>query len=88
MALFFTDYSLGLLGLRDGDWKFIFEIESGRAKLFDLARDPDEANNVAHGNELRVTAYRERLLAWVGAQRFRVNAHRLDATCPSWGHGS
>ena len=40
MALFFADYSLGLLGLRDGRWKFIYEIGSGRAELFDLDRDP------------------------------------------------
>jgi hypothetical protein len=40
MALFFADYSLGLLGLRDGAWKFVYELESGRAKLFDLERDP------------------------------------------------
>src|SRR5947207_2212548 len=33
MALFFADYSLGLLGLRDGPWKFVYEVGSGRAKL-------------------------------------------------------
>jgi hypothetical protein len=26
MALFFADYSLGLLGLRDGPWKFVYEM--------------------------------------------------------------
>ncbi len=31
MALFFTDYSLAFLGLRDGDWKFIHDVESGRS---------------------------------------------------------
>ena len=37
MALFFADYSLGLLGLRDGQRKFIYELGSGRARLFDVA---------------------------------------------------
>ena len=32
MALFFADYSLGLLGLRDGPWKFIYELDSGRSR--------------------------------------------------------
>ena len=32
MALFFADYSLGLLGLRDGPWKFVYELNSKRAK--------------------------------------------------------
>lgn len=34
MALYFTDYSLGFLGVRDGPWKFIYEIESGKSQLF------------------------------------------------------
>ena len=32
MALFFADYSLGLLGLRDGPWKFVYEIGLGQGK--------------------------------------------------------
>jgi len=47
MALFFADYSLGLVGLRDGSRKFIYEMNSGRAKLFDLERDPGERSNLA-----------------------------------------
>src|SRR5262249_2939310 len=42
LALFCTDYSLALLGVRDGRWKLIHEIESGKSKLFDLEADPDE----------------------------------------------
>ena len=41
MALFATDYSLGFLGLRDGRWKFIYELESGQfSKWRDLT--PEE----------------------------------------------
>jgi arylsulfatase A-like enzyme len=77
MALFFTDYSLGLLGLRDGNWKFVHELESGRSKLFDLSRDHRETQNMAHHHLERIKAYREHLLNWASAQRFRVNAeHR------------
>ena len=69
MALFYTDYSLGLLGLRDGRWKFVYELESGRAKLFDLATDPDEKKNLASQEPERVQAYRGRLKSWAAAQR-------------------
>ena len=69
MALFFTDYSLGWLGLRDGSWKFICELESGRAKLFDLSRDPDEKADLAKEFPARVEKYREHLSAWSAAQR-------------------
>ena len=47
MALFATDYSLGFLGLRDGRWKMIHELESGQSRLFDLSADPDERQNLA-----------------------------------------
>lgn len=46
MALFFTDYSLHILGLRDGPWKLIYET-GRRPKLFDLERDPGEQYDVA-----------------------------------------
>ena len=74
MALFFTDYSLGLLGLRDGNWKYIHEIESGRSQLFNLAQDRDEQKNLALQQHDRVIAYRRHLLDWASAQRYRVAA--------------
>ena len=69
MALFFTDYSLGLLGLRDGRWKCVYELVSRRAKLFDLATDPAERKNLAAQEPERVKAYREHLRSWAAAQR-------------------
>jgi lipoteichoic acid synthase len=68
MALFFTDYSLGLLGLRDGCTKYIYEIESRRSRMFDLCRDPDERVDISPGHEGRATQYRERLKRWSAAQ--------------------
>jgi arylsulfatase A-like enzyme len=69
MSLFFTDYSLGLLGLRDGRWKFIYEVDSGRAKLFDLLSDPTEQRDLAQTEPQRCQKYQQRLLTWSGAQR-------------------
>jgi hypothetical protein len=34
--LFFTDYSLGLLGLYDSCWKYIFETNSQHSKIYDV----------------------------------------------------
>jgi arylsulfatase A-like enzyme len=72
MALFYTDYSLGFLGLRDGCWKFIYELESGRSKLFDLCLDPQEKANLAVRHPDRVEAYRRHLKQWSGAQKERI----------------
>jgi arylsulfatase A-like enzyme len=72
MALFFSDYAVGWLGLRDGCWKDVLEIESGRSQLFDLCTDPDESRDRAAELSDRVAAYRARLQAWSGATRAKV----------------
>lgn len=76
MALFFTDYSLGLLGLRDGCFKYIHELESGRGRLFDLCRDPEERVALSHGAGDRTAAYRDRLRDWSAAQVARIAGPR------------
>jgi len=69
MTLFYTDYSLSLMGLRDGCWKFIYELESGRSKLFDVCADESESNDVAPSEAERVEAYRTHLQKWASAQK-------------------
>jgi phosphoglycerol transferase MdoB-like AlkP superfamily enzyme len=76
LALFFTDYSLGLLGLRDGRWKFIYELESERPKLFDLESDPDERHDLAGEHPERVEAYRDHLLRWSANQKHLITRPR------------
>ena len=72
MSLFFTDYSLGLLGLRDGCTKYIHEMESGRSRIFDLCRDPGEQVDLADDRAAEVTRYRDRLRRWIAAEVARV----------------
>ncbi len=72
MALFCTDYSLGLLGLRDGRWKLLHELESGRSRLYDLEDDPGEQRDVAAQHPERAAAYRDHLLRWAAAQKYRI----------------
>ncbi|HET9308163.1 MAG TPA: sulfatase-like hydrolase/transferase [Candidatus Sulfotelmatobacter sp.] len=69
MALFFADYSLGLLGLRDGRWKFVYEIGSGRAQLFDLERDPKEMSDVSAREAARASWYGQVVRGWCNAQK-------------------
>jgi arylsulfatase A-like enzyme len=75
-ALFFTDYSLGLVGLREGNWKFIHEVRGGRSKLFDLASDPAERRDLTQQHPERVARYREYLLRWAADQRGLVMQQR------------
>jgi hypothetical protein len=69
MALFCTDYSLAFVGLRDGRWKAIYELDSEQMKLFDLENDPDERLDVSTGNPERTQEYVEHLLIWCAAQK-------------------
>jgi arylsulfatase A-like enzyme len=72
MALFFADYSLGRLGLRDGCNKVIHELESKRTKLFDLCADAHEQADIARSHRKQVQVYEERLRQWSSAELARV----------------
>lgn len=67
MALFFTDYSLGWLGLRDACWKYIYEMDSRRSKLFDVCKDPGELDDQSVVQSERVNIYRSNLERWIGS---------------------
>jgi len=76
MPLFSTDYSLSLMGLRDGCWKYIYEMDSGRSKLFNLCEDPMESNDMSSTNGDRVAAYLERVVRWSAAQKASMTGRR------------
>jgi arylsulfatase A-like enzyme len=53
-----------LLGVREGQWKYIFNATRGRDTLYDLGRDPEEGRNVAAEQPDRCRQLRQRLAAW------------------------
>jgi len=76
MALFFADYSLAMLGLRDGPRKFIYELDSGRSKLFDLAHDPAEKIDLVLQYGEQAHRYAQDLRSWSAAQKHLLRAAR------------
>jgi hypothetical protein len=80
MALFFTDYSLPLVGLRDGPRKFIHDLRSGRSRLFNVEQDPDESIDLAPQYEKDASRYAEVLAAWVAARQQAFSAPASVAT--------
>jgi hypothetical protein len=66
---FFADASLGLLGLRHGRWKYIYETDTGRSRLFDLDADPSELTNVADRQPDLVREYEREVVGWGRTQR-------------------
>jgi arylsulfatase A-like enzyme len=71
MAFFYADYSLRLLGLRDGNVKFIHDLDSNRSRLFDLDRDPPESHDIANAHANDVRWYSQRMLSWTGVLESR-----------------
>jgi arylsulfatase A-like enzyme len=69
MALFFTDYSLALAGLRDGPRKFIHDLRSGRSRSFDLDRDPDETVDLSARYADESRRYAATLEAWTASRQ-------------------
>ena len=69
LALFYTDYSLTFLGLRDGCIKYIYEVESNRSKVFNLCSDPGETKDISSHLQDRVATYKSHVTAWSKAQK-------------------
>jgi lipoteichoic acid synthase len=68
-ALFFTDYALPLVGIRDGPWKFVCEINGNDRQLFNASRDAAESVELSRKHPAMVAQYRERLSQWAAAQK-------------------
>jgi phosphoglycerol transferase MdoB-like AlkP superfamily enzyme len=77
IALFFTDYSLALAGLRDGPRKFIHDMRSGRSRWFDLDDDPNETVDLSDCFPDESRRYAETLEGWAGSQRAMLTAERI-----------
>ncbi|MFL6568050.1 MAG: sulfatase-like hydrolase/transferase [Chthoniobacterales bacterium] len=54
-----------VFGVREADWKYIYDVTSGSESLFNLRDDPNEVRNVVSGQPDRAKQLRERAAAWV-----------------------
>jgi len=74
MALFFTDYSLPLAGLRDGPWKYVLEVGAERSELYNIRNDPSERANLFASQPERVARYRAHVESWIAAEKAQILA--------------
>jgi arylsulfatase A-like enzyme len=63
-AYFYAARDQYLLGVRENDWKYVYDATRGRDTLYDLAFDRDEARNVAAAHPDISERLRSRLAAW------------------------
>jgi len=69
VARFLTDHAVWQVGLRQGRYKFIYDIEADRGQLYDLWADPQEQHNLSNQQPQRYKAYREDVLGFSARQR-------------------
>jgi arylsulfatase A-like enzyme len=61
---------------REDNWKYIYEIEARRHKLFDLSTDPAEQLNRAAKQAELTERFRRQLLDWSETQRGHILRQR------------
>ena len=54
-----------VFGVRDEEWKYVYDVTSGRESLFNLGGDPDEQRDLAATEPERANRLRQRVAAWV-----------------------
>jgi arylsulfatase A-like enzyme len=68
-AYFYVAEDHYTLGVREENWKYVFDLREGVEELYDLASDPAEQRNLAAALPDRCARLRQRLAAWTDANR-------------------
>jgi phosphoglycerol transferase MdoB-like AlkP superfamily enzyme len=68
-AYFYVAQDEFKLGVRENEWKYIYDLRAGSDELYNLARDPDEQHRVTDEPPERSARLRQRLAAWAEANR-------------------
>lgn len=63
-AYFYAANDDYLLGVREDEFKYIYNLTAGREELYDLSKDPQEKINVAAEHPLKCQRLRQRVAAW------------------------
>jgi arylsulfatase A-like enzyme len=68
-AYFYVAEDHFTLGVREENWKYMFDLREGAEELYDLSKDPTEQRNIAGSEPERCARLRQRLAAWTDANR-------------------
>jgi arylsulfatase A-like enzyme len=66
-------------GVREDQWKYLFEATSGKETLFDLSRDPNEQSNAIFAEPERAQRLRQHLAAWIWFEDTFLGGRKGDA---------
>jgi arylsulfatase A-like enzyme len=68
-AYFYVAEDYFRLGVRERNWKYVYDLREGVEELYDLDHDPTEQHNLASYESQRSARLRQRLAAWTEANR-------------------
>jgi len=71
-VMFFTAWNGMQIGYREGSTKFVLNANTGSRRLYDLAADPDERNDLSKSQPEKLAAARDKLASWVRLQEHRT----------------
>jgi len=82
-AYFYAANDDYLLGVREGDFKYIYNATLGREELYDLAKDPEEQTNIADQHQVKCKLLRRRVAAWRAHEAEHLAGLRAATPSPS-----
>ncbi len=77
--LFAAGWGENLMGVRDGDWKYVFDARQGRDELYNLRGDMNEQVNVVAENPQLALRLRQKLAARVHVDK--ADRKALEVSC-------
>lgn len=76
-AYFETGISEYQFGVREGEWKYVYNATLGTERLYDLASDPEERQDRGAGDPERCRRMRERVAAFIAAEERHLRGERI-----------
>ncbi len=64
LTYFYADWGPKFIGMRDGQFKVIYDLKKSRFEIYDLKSDPEEKKNLADRFKKRLERYRHVLTKW------------------------
>jgi arylsulfatase A-like enzyme len=81
-AYFYVADDQFTLGIREDNWKYIFDLRRGFDELYNLDQDPSEQHNLVKAMPERALELRRRLAAWTEANRRQYDRTARGLSAP------